>query len=111
MSQLYQNAYQLVSLPIVEADGSTPVNASTLAEAEYRIRQTGSCTDVYSASLGGQLTVVGSNLQLEILENTLTVSGTKGEYTHSLRVATEAGKLGAPVFDKAVIIYPVCEIP
>ena len=110
MSVLYENAYQLISLPIWAADGVTPVDASTFTEAEYRVKLTGTCTDVYTASLAGQLTVVGTNLQLEILENTLTVTGTNGEYTHYLRIATSAGQLEAPVFDSVVDILPVCEI-
>ncbi len=110
MSSLYQNAYQLVSLPILAADGVTPVDATTFVEAEYRIKLTGTCTDVYTASLAGQLTVVGTDLQLEILENTLLITGTNSEYTHSLRTATSAGQLEAPVFDSTVDILPVCEV-
>lgn len=110
MAVLYQNAYQKVSLPIVESDGTTAVDAGTFAEAEYRIVETGTCTVVYTASLAGQLTVVSSNLQLEILENTLTVSGTNSEYSHYLRVGTASNKLQAPVFDSAVDILPVCGI-
>ncbi len=110
MSALYEAAYQLVSLPILEADGATPVDANLFVEAEYRIKLTGTCTDVYTASLGGQLTIVGTNIQLEILENTLDVSGTNGEYTHYLRTAYNAGQLGPPVFDTVVDILPVCEI-
>jgi HSP20 family molecular chaperone IbpA len=110
MSVLYQNAYQKVSLPILESDGITSVDASTFAEAEYRIVNTGTCTVVYTASLAGQLTVISSNLQLEILENTLDITGTKSEYSHYLRVGTASGKLEAPVFDAVVDILPVCEI-
>ena len=110
MSVLYENAYQVISLPIVDADGVTPIDASTFAEAEYRIKLTGTCTDVYSASLAGQLTVVGTNLQLIILENTLAITGTNGEYTHYLRTATSGGQLEAPVFDSTVDILPVCGI-
>lgn len=111
MSALYENAYQVIGLPIVESDGTTAVDANTFVEAEYRIKLTGTCTDVYTASLGGQLTVVGTDLQLEILENTLTVTGTNSEYTHYLRTATAAGQLEAPVFSQTVDILPVCEIP
>ena len=111
MSNWYENAYQLVSLPVLASDGITPVDANLFTEAEYRIKISGTCTDVYTASLGGQLTVVGTDLQLEILENTLNVSGINKEYTHYLRVAYSVGQLRAPVFDQYVTIIPVCEIP
>jgi len=110
MAVLYENAYQKVSLPVLASDGITAIDAGTFAEAEYRIVNTGTCTVVYTASLGGQITVVGTNLQLEILENTLAITGTNSEYSHYLRVATAAGKLEAPVFDAVVDILPVCEI-
>lgn len=98
-------------MPIYEADGQTLVDANTLAEAEYRIRATGTCTDSYSASLGSGINVVGTTLVLTIPENDLTVSGTNGEYTHMLRVARSVGELEAPVFNSIVQIIPVCEIP
>jgi hypothetical protein len=107
---LYQNAYQKVSLPVLKSDGVTPEDANLFVEAEYRIRDTNTCNDIYTASLGGQISVVGTDLELEILENTLTVTGTNGEYTHSLRVAFAAGELGAPVFKSIVDILPVCPI-
>jgi hypothetical protein len=110
MSVLYENAYQLISLPVLAADGITPVDANLFAEAEYRVKLAGTCTEVYSASLISGISVIGTTLQLEILENTLQVSGTKGEYTHYLRVAYAVGQLEAPVFDSVVDILPVCEI-
>ena len=108
---LYQNAYQKVSLPVLQSDGITPEDANLFVEAEYRIKETGTCTDVYSASLGSEISVVGTDLQLEIQENTLAVTGTSGEYSHYLRVAFAANELGAPVFDSVVDILPVCPIP
>ena len=48
---LYQYAYQEVGLPILNPDG-TAYNATAAVEAEYRITQAGTCTAVYSASLG-----------------------------------------------------------
>lgn len=111
MSVLYQNAYQVVSLPIYESDGSTLVDATTLAEAEVRIYPVDSCTAAYTASLGGELTVVGTTLTWAIPENNLTISGTNGEYKLVLRKAYSAGELGPPDIDQIIDIIPVCPIP
>lgn len=106
---LYQYAYQEVGLPILNPDG-TAYNATAAVEAEYRITQAGTCTAVYSASLGSGITLNGTDLLLTIPENTLTVAGTNNEYRHYLRIAEAAGELEAPVFDQFVTIIPGCEI-
>ena len=106
---LYQYAFQEVALPILNPDG-TPYDASSVVEAEYRITQTGTCTDVYSASFGAGITLNGTDLLLTIPESALTIAGTNGEYRHYLRIAESVDELKPPVFDNVVDIIPGCTI-
>ena len=109
MDVMWANSFQEIPLPVYTDETlTTEVDASTFVEAEYRIYEKGSCTVVFSASLGGGLTVPTTQLLLTTQESDISVSG---EYTHSLRVATSAGELGPPVFETALTIIPVCPIP
>ena len=106
---LEQYAYQVVDLPVVDVaeDGTqTPIDANTFVEAEYRIVNTATGELVYSASLGGDISVKGTDLCLTIPENALTVTGVNGEYSHFLRMATAANQLGRTVFNSTVPILP-----
>lgn len=107
---IYQNSYMAISMPLVESDGTTPIDANNFAEAEFLIYETGTCTAIYQASLGGDISVVGTDLLLEIPENTVDVYGTDGEYTRVLRAAYNPGELGAPYFSETVNIIKTCAV-
>ena len=105
---MWSNSYQEIPLTVYTDDTlSVEVDANTYVEAEYRIYTKDTCTEVFSASLGAGLEVVGTDLILTTQETDIDFFG---EYDHVLRTALGAGELAPPSIEGTLTIFEVCAV-
>ena len=105
---MWQNSFQEIPLIVYTDDTMTVlVDPTTYVEAEYRIYTKDTCTEVFAASLGAGLAVVGVQLILTTTETDITFFG---EYDHVLRTALGAGELAPPSIEGTLTIFEVCAV-
>ena len=105
---MWSNSYQEIPLTVYTDDTlAVEVDANTYVEAEYRIYTKDTCTEVFSASLGAGLAVVGTDLILTTQETDIDFFG---EYDHVFRYALGAGELAPPAIEGALTIFEVCAV-
>ena len=105
---MWSNSYQEIPLIVYTDDTKTVVvDPNTYVEAEYRIYTKDTCTEVFAASLGSGIALVGSDLILTTQETDIDFFG---DYDHVFRYGLGAGELAPPSIEGSLTIFEVCAV-